>query len=91
MSEIEILKKEIDKITERNRRVEKDKAWETSWSRRLAIAITTYVLISIFLIIIKVERPLISAVIPSAAYLLSTASLNIIKNWWIKRNNQLVS
>ena len=29
------LEKEIEQIKERNKRVELDKAWETSWTRRI--------------------------------------------------------
>ena len=31
MDEIEQIKKDIQEIKDRNARVEKDKAWETSW------------------------------------------------------------
>ncbi|KKU09656.1 MAG: hypothetical protein UX13_C0034G0003 [Candidatus Woesebacteria bacterium GW2011_GWB1_45_5] len=78
------LTKEIEKIKERNKRVEADKAWEISWTRRIFIAVSTYVLISIFLIIIRVEKPFLSAVIPAVAYLLSTFSLTILKSHWLK-------
>ena len=33
--EINNLEKEIEKIKERNKKVELDKAWETSWIRRI--------------------------------------------------------
>ena len=78
------LTKEIEKIKERNKRVEADKTWEISWTRRIFIAVSTYVLISIFLIIIRVEKPFLSAVIPAVAYLLSTFSLTILKSHWLK-------
>jgi len=84
MSNIDSLKKEIEKIKERNKRVEKDKAWETSWTRRVAIAISTYILITIPLLIIKVEKPFLSAIIPAVAYLISTATISILKDWWLK-------
>lgn len=84
MASLENLEKEIAKIKERNRRVEGDKAWETSWTRRIFIAISTYILISIFLIIVKVEKPFLSAIIPAVAYLVSTFSLGVIKDWWLK-------
>lgn len=87
MSEIDKIKKEIKKIQERNVRVEKDKAWETSWARRISISIITYILITLFLIIVKVEKPFLSAIIPAIAYLLSTTSLGLIKNWWITKNS----
>lgn len=86
MNEIEKLREEIEKIKERNRRVEKDKTWETSLTRRVAIAVSTYILIAIFLIIIDVDRPFLSAIIPAVAYLLSTASLEFLRKWWLKSN-----
>lgn len=84
MASTESLEQEIEKIKERNKRVESDKAWEVSLTRRIFIAISTYILISIFLIIIKVENPFVSAIIPAVAYLISTFSLGIIKSWWLK-------
>lgn len=84
VNEIEKLKEEIEKIKERNRRVEKDKTWETSLTRRIAIATSTYILIAIFLIIIGVEKPFLAAIIPAAAYLISTASLEFLRRWWLK-------
>lgn len=37
MATIQELEKEIDAIKERNRRVETEKSWETSWTRRITI------------------------------------------------------
>jgi len=85
MVSIETLEKEIKKIKERNRRVEADKTWETSWTRRIFIGVSTYLLISIFLIIIKAEKPFLSAIIPALAYLISTLSLGLLRSWWLKR------
>lgn len=87
MDKIDVLQKEIEKIKERNTRVEKDKAWETSWVRRICIAITTYILVIIFLFSIGVEKPFVTAVVPAVAYLLSTASLGFIKSMWMKNKN----
>lgn len=83
MKEIDELKNEIEKIKERNKRVELDKAWETSWARRILIAVSTYILVVILLISISAEKPFLSAVIPACAYFVSTVSLGIIKSWWI--------
>lgn len=85
MASIENLTKEIEKIKERNQRVEADKTWETSWTRRIFITVSTYILILIFLIIVRVERPFASAIIPAAAYLLSTFSLGVLKSWWLEK------
>lgn len=88
MPTVETLEKEINKINERNIRVEADKAWETSRTRRIFIGISTYFLISIFLIIIKAEKPFLSAIIPAVAYVISTLSLGLLRSWWLKRQNK---
>lgn len=76
---------EIEKIKERNRRVEFDKRWETSWTRRIAIAVSTYILIVILLYSLGVSKPFLNAIIPACAYLISTLSLGILREWWMKR------
>lgn len=85
MSEIEDLKNEVEAIKTRNARVEHDKAWETSATRKIAVAAATYAVILIFFLIIKVDRPFLSAIVPTLGFLLSTLSINILKNWWVKK------
>ena len=81
-AEIEL---ELQAIKERNRRVEADKAWETSWARRLAIALGTYAVAIIWLLFTENSRPWLNAFVPAAGYMLSTLSLPFIKRWWIAR------
>lgn len=76
------LQKEIESIKLRNRRVEKDKAWETSMARKVSVATLTYLTILLFFIVIKVENPLVNAIVPTLGFLLSTMSLPLIKKWW---------
>lgn len=78
------MKKEIESIKERNRRVEADKAWETSKTRRLIIACITYILIVIFLIMINASNPWMVALVPTIGYVLSTLTLPFFKKWWAK-------
>ena len=42
------LENEIIKIKERNKKVELDKKWETSWTRRICIMILTYIVVIIY-------------------------------------------
>ena len=79
------IQREIDAIKKRNKRVEANKAWETSWARRILIAVLTYIVIVIFMIMAKFKQPFISALVPSAAYLISMSTLSIFKKHWIKR------
>lgn len=74
----------IDDILKRNSRVEQDKAWETSVTRRAVIATITYVVASVFLWRIGVSEPMINALVPTGGFLLSTLSLPFVKNIWIK-------
>jgi|GEM_PF-132197 len=71
-------------IEERNRRVELDKAWETSWTRRAAIAVLTYIVIVIMLVLINAENPWLGALVPVLGFLLSTLSLPFIKRLWAR-------
>ena len=83
--EIQKLEQEIQLLRERNKRVEADKAWETSWFRIISIAVITYVVASLVMRIIGVKNALLNAFIPTIGYLLSTQSLPLIKKWWIKK------
>lgn len=77
---------ELEQIQERNKRVELDKAWETSKTRRGFVAAITYVIAAAFMARIGVSDPLINALVPTGGYLLSTLSLPVIKKWWIKKH-----
>lgn len=76
------IEKEIEIIKKRNKKVEGDKAWEISWTRRVFIAIATYVVAVIWLILIEENIPFLKAFVPTGGYILSTLSLPIIKKWW---------
>lgn len=75
---------ELDSITARNARVEADKAWETSWTRKLFIACITYVVVSLYLPFLGVEKSYLHALVPVCGYLLSTLSLPFVKSWWLE-------
>lgn len=81
---MEHIHEELKVLQERNRRVEADKAWETSIFRKALISLITYVVASVALYSIGVENFYASAVIPTLGFLLSTLSLPSIKAWWIK-------
>ena len=83
MTTIEELKKELDEIKTRNKRVEADKAWETSWTRKLLILILTYIVIVIFFLVAKLPDPFANAVVPSVAFVLSTLTVPLFKKWWL--------
>ena len=81
--------KEIKELKERNKRVEADKAWETSWTRRLLIALFTYLAIALYLFAISVPLPWLNAIVPTTGFLLSTLTLPTFKKIWIKRMKKM--
>lgn len=80
---LEKLKQEIANIKQRNKKVEADKAWETSLFRKISILISTYLLASLVMYVIKVERVFFNALIPTLGYFLSTLTMPLLKKWWI--------
>jgi len=79
------LEQRIAKIEERNCKVEVDKAWETSATRKIFIAVFTYLAIGLYLSVINVQRPWINAIVPTVGFMLSTLTMPIIKRLWIEK------
>lgn len=77
---------DLDSIKSRNARVEADKAWETSWTRRLSVAGATYLIAFLYMNFgLKVQPAALHAAVPTGGYLLSTLSLSGMKKLWIGR------
>ena len=77
------IEKEIQNIKERNKRVEKDKAWETSITRRVCIMILTYIVVLFYSYMVKnITSIWLSSLIPVIGFALSTLSLKIIRKIW---------
>ena len=71
------LENETAKIKERNKRVELDKAWETSWTRKICICILTYIVVVIYSYLINKNNNIwLSSLVPVIGFTLSTVSLN---------------
>lgn len=83
-SNIEDLEKRISQIEKRNLRVEADKAWETSKTRRLLLILFTYISIGLYLQAINVPNAWLNAIVPAVGFLLSTLSLPYFKKWWLQ-------
>lgn len=81
--ELKDLEKEIENIKERNKRVELDKRWETSWTRKICICILTYIVVIIYCYVIrKYDNILLSSLVPVIGFTLSTLSLKYIRKSW---------
>lgn len=81
---MDTIEERLNKIEERNKRVELDKAWETSFVRILFVSVITYIAAIFVLYSIGVSRPYLSALIPVLGFILSTQSIPIIKKYWIR-------
>jgi len=84
MDELEQIKKDIEEIKERNARVEKDKAWETSLARKILIAVLTYIVVVLFFHFAHLPKPFVNAIVPTLGFILSTLSVSFFKKIWIK-------
>lgn len=84
MSEIDKLRAEIEKIKERNVKVETDKSWETSWTRKFVIFILTYAAITIYFYVVGLPNPIITSFVPALAFVISTLSLPFFKKYWAR-------
>ena len=79
------LENEIVKIKERNKKVELDKAWETSFTRRICICILTYIVVIIYSYLInKITNIWLSSLVPVIGFTLSTFSLKAVRSVWEK-------
>jgi len=84
MSEIELLKQDIQKLKDRNKKVEANKAWEISFTRKLLLATITYLIAAFTLIEINNNSPWLNALIPALGFYLSTLTLPFVKSLWEK-------
>lgn len=79
------LEKEIEIIKKRNERVELDKKWETSFTRKICICILTYIVVVIYSFVIrKFDNIFLSSLVPVIGFTLSTLSLKFIRKMWEK-------
>ena len=77
------IEEEIQKIKERNKRVEKDKEWETSWTRKICIMILTYIVVICYSYIVKnYDSIFLSSLVPVIGFTLSTLSLKLVRKIW---------
>ena len=82
---MENFEEEINKIKKRNKRVELDKKWETSFTRKTFIAILTYIIVVIYSYSIsKINNIFLSSLVPVIGFGLSTLSLKGIRKIWEK-------
>lgn len=85
--ELRDLEKNVEDILERNKRVELDKKWETCVTRKICIAVLTYIVVIIYSALIsKTSNVFLSSLVPVMGFLLSTLSLKAVRKVWEKKN-----
>lgn len=82
------LEERIAKIEERNRLVETNKSWETSYTRRGLVMLFTYLSIALYLKFVVGINPWINAIVPTVGFLLSTLTLPWFKKVWTRHIHQ---
>lgn len=86
------LEEKINKIEERNKRVELDKKWETSWTRRVCIMVLTYIIVIIYSYLVRnYDNIFLSSLVPVIGFSLSTLSLKIVRKLWERNLNKIIS
>ena len=77
------MEERIKLIEERNKRVELDKAWETSFTRRICICILTYIVVVIYSYLVRKNNNIyLSSLVPVIGFTLSTLSLSFVRKIW---------
>lgn len=80
------VEKEIKDIKKRNKKVEMNKAWEISWTRKICIMILTYIIVILYSFSInKINNIFLSSLVPVIGFTLSTLSLNVVRKIWEKK------
>ncbi len=80
------LEERIANIEKRNKRVELDKKWETSFIRRFLICILTYIIVVIYSYLVsKTNSIFFSSLVPVIGFALSTLSLRLCRKIWEKK------
>ena len=80
------LEKRVKDIEDRNKRVELDKSWETSWTRRICIMLLTYIIVVIYQLLIReYDNILLTSLVPVIGFTLSTLSLKLVRKFWEKK------
>lgn len=85
---MEELKRELEEIKLRNKRVELDKKWETSYTRKICICVLTYIVVLIYSNMVnKSNNIFLSSLVPVIGFFLSTLSLRLMRKLWEKKIN----
>lgn len=84
MTKLEDLEKGVKEIKARNKQVELDKQWETSFTRKVLIIGFTYIALGLYMQAIRISDPWLNAIVPTVGFYLSTLTLPFFRKLWEK-------
>jgi hypothetical protein len=83
-SRLRALEEALERVNERNQRVESDKAWEGSKTRIALICAITYVVASGVIYTLGSPRWFLDAIVPTLGFFLSSQSIPLAKKYWTR-------
>lgn len=84
--ELREVENRVEAIQERNKKVELDKKWETSWTRKICICVLTYIVVIIYSWLVRnYDNLFLSSLVPVIGFTLSTLSLGYVRKAWEKK------
>ena len=78
----------VEKLEARNLRVEADKAWETSLTRRVSIIVLIYLTIVFYLHFVIHINPWVNGLVPVIGYAISTLTISRLKQRFTGRSSK---
>lgn len=81
---VSLLEEKVEKIRLIDKYEVIQRNWRTSKTRIIYLAVSTYVLSLIVLILAGLENPFFAALVPAAGVLISFPSFPLIKRLWLK-------
>jgi hypothetical protein len=84
-AQLAALRDRIRAIEARNERVAREKAWETSTTRKVSILLLTYFVMVCLFMALDSGDAFRNAIVPTMGFFLSTLSLPIIRKAWVRR------
>jgi len=88
LERLRALEETVEELRDRNRRVESEKGWETSLSRKILLSGLTYGITALVFWKIAVPDPLANALIPTTGYVISTLTIPWAKQIWVAHRNR---
>lgn len=81
------LEARVAALEARNKKVEAEKAWETSWVRRGTIMLLTYLCVVAYLHFVIHVSPRLNALVPVVGFFLLTLTISFLKTAWLKKRS----